>query len=215
MTYFTSYEENQEIIIYSLKLFFKGYKVKYQLDCEVKNFGEKILELSGEDVSKCYQCGKCTAGCPVAYEMKETPNQIIRLIQLGQSNEVFRSSTIWLCASCETCTTRCPKGIDIAGLMDTMRILAVEEGYLPAEKNVAVFNNIFLDLVKKRGIVAETLLAIRYNITTRHFFQDAKLGLRLFQKGKISPVTHKTAGIEEISNIYARSKAFVVREKME
>ncbi|MFQ5951809.1 MAG: 4Fe-4S dicluster domain-containing protein [Candidatus Omnitrophota bacterium] len=88
----------------------------------------KIEELSGENIYKCYQCGKCSAGCPIVGHMDILPNQIIRLIQLGSEKEVLDSKTIWLCSSCLQCAAKCPKGVDVAKIMDTLREVLKREG---------------------------------------------------------------------------------------
>ena len=88
---------------------------------------QKIEDISGQKVLACYQCGKCSAGCPMVSKMDLLPNQIIRLIQLGQINDVINSKTIWLCASCFTCTARCPKGVDLAKLMEALRLLLLRK----------------------------------------------------------------------------------------
>ncbi|MBU2572747.1 MAG: 4Fe-4S dicluster domain-containing protein, partial [Elusimicrobia bacterium] len=85
-------------------------------------FLDDIAKESGQNVNLCFQCKKCTAGCPVADEMDITPTQVIHAIRLGQNDLVLNSKTIWLCASCETCTTRCPQEVDIARVMDACRI---------------------------------------------------------------------------------------------
>jgi heterodisulfide reductase subunit C len=183
--------------------------MQYQLDARVRSFGETVSELSGEDIYSCYQCGKCTAGCPVAPEMSHTPNQIIRLIQLGLKEEVLASLTIWLCASCETCTTRCPKEVDIAKIMDTMRIMSVKEGYACKEPTVLKFNETFLNSIKNNGRLQETRLAIAYNLKTKQFFKDMGLGQKLFLKGKMSFLGNKIQGKEAIQAIFERSKVFL------
>lgn len=181
----------------------------HQLNADVRNFGETISELSGEEISTCYQCGKCTAGCPIVMEMSHTPNQIIRLVQLGLKEEALNSHTIWLCASCETCTTRCPKGVDLAKIMDTLRILALKEGYEPKEPNVVKFNEIFLDSIRNNGRLQETLLAVAYNMKTKQFLKDMSLGQKLFMKGKISLSGDKIKGREAVKAIFERSKRFL------
>jgi heterodisulfide reductase subunit C len=85
------------------------------------NLLKKVVELSGQNVFACYQCGKCSAGCPLVSVMDLLPNQVIRLAQLGEIEEVLKSNTIWLCASCFTCGVRCPKGVDLAKIMEALR----------------------------------------------------------------------------------------------
>lgn len=91
-------------------------------------FVRMVEELSGQKLLKCYQCGKCSAGCPVVEAMDILPNQIIRLAQLGSEKELLNSKTIWLCASCVICTSRCPKGIDIAMIMEALRVIVLRKG---------------------------------------------------------------------------------------
>ena len=90
-------------------------------------FLDKVEQLSGENMYTCYQCGKCSAGCPSISEMDIPPGEIIRLIQLGQEKEVLNSKTIWICASCFTCVTRCPKGVDLAKIMESLRQIILRE----------------------------------------------------------------------------------------
>lgn len=81
----------------------------------------KVKELSGESIYACYQCGKCSAGCPSISDMDISPSEIIHLVQLGEEKEVLNSKTIWICASCFTCVSRCPKGVDLAKIMESLR----------------------------------------------------------------------------------------------
>ena len=83
---------------------------------------------TGENISACYQCGKCSAGCPTAYTMDITPRQVMRGIQLGLRDKILDSSAIWVCVSCQTCSLRCPREIDIARIMESLRLLSQSEG---------------------------------------------------------------------------------------
>jgi len=103
------------------------------------DLAHEIKERSGENVFLCYQCKKCTAGCPVAAFFDLTPNQILRACQFGQTDMVLNSRTIWICAACETCSTRCPQGIDIAGIMDVLEIMAQEQKIRPKARTVPMF----------------------------------------------------------------------------
>jgi heterodisulfide reductase subunit C len=91
------------------------------------DFIKKIEELSGQNLMKCYQCGKCSAGCPFSFAMDNLPNQLVRLAQLGLEEEVANSKTVWLCASCYTCYVRCPKGVDLSKIMEAIRLLTLRK----------------------------------------------------------------------------------------
>jgi len=87
----------------------------------------EVEEISGQDLLACNQCGKCSAGCPVAATMDMLPSQVIRRVQLGMK-DVLDSNTVWICASCLTCVARCPKGVDLPRLMEALRQIALREG---------------------------------------------------------------------------------------
>jgi len=103
------------------------------------DLAREIRERSGENVFLCYQCKKCTAGCPVAAYFDLTPHQVLRACQFGQDELVLNSRTISFCAACETCSTRCPQGIDIARIMDVLEIMAAEQGIKPKAPAVPMF----------------------------------------------------------------------------
>jgi heterodisulfide reductase subunit C len=91
------------------------------------HFVERIGEISGQNILACYQCGLCSAGCPASGAMDVAPNRIIRLVQLGLEGEIANSGTIWLCASCLTCSIRCPRGIDLARVMEALRLMSLRK----------------------------------------------------------------------------------------
>ncbi|MBD3349322.1 MAG: 4Fe-4S dicluster domain-containing protein [Candidatus Eisenbacteria bacterium] len=82
---------------------------------------ERIVTLSGQSLFACYQCGRCSAGCPVVDEMDMIPSEVIRRLQLGQVEEVLGTKTIWICASCLQCASRCPKGVEFSSICDALR----------------------------------------------------------------------------------------------
>ncbi|KPK21056.1 MAG: hypothetical protein AMJ70_07190 [Dehalococcoidia bacterium SG8_51_3] len=91
------------------------------------DFVKKVTEISGQDLLTCNQCGKCSAGCPMCFAMDWLPNQIIRLAQLGLEEDIAASKTVWICASCLTCTVRCPRGVDLGRVMEAIRLITLRK----------------------------------------------------------------------------------------
>jgi len=150
---------------------------------------QRVRELSGEQVEKCYNCGKCTAGCPVAYEMEIPPQQMMRMVQLDEKDRALRANTIWVCASCETCSSRCPMEVGVAEVMDALRRIAIEEGIRApdAARTMQVFHREFLNCIKRWGRLNEYELIGVYKLMTGKLIDDVGLGIRLFGKQKIRP----------------------------
>lgn len=149
---------------------------------------EAVLSESGQDVNLCYQCRKCAAGCPISYAMDYKPVQLIHAIRLGMDDLVFSSKTVWLCASCETCTTRCPQEVDVAKVMDAVKIIALRQGLKPAIPQVASFYKAALANIKKCGRMFELGMIVGLKLRTFDFFKDAGLGVKMFKKGKLKIV---------------------------
>ena len=149
------------------------------------DLGDLFAEEKGIHVQDCYQCQKCSAGCPVVFAMDYKPNQIMQMVSLGMKERVLNCKTIWVCASCYTCSTRCPNDIDIAGVMDRLRQAALREGVEPAEKEVPIFHASFLESIRTHGRVHELGLMARYKMKTGKFLDDFKLGWKMFTKGKL------------------------------
>jgi len=93
-------------------------------------FVRQVQDISGQALLACNQCGKCSSGCPVAFALDLLPNQIIRMTQLGLE-DVLQAQTIWTCAACQTCVSRCPKGVDLPRVMEALRQIALERGLTP------------------------------------------------------------------------------------
>lgn len=113
-------------------------------------FVRQVEEISGQDLLSCNQCGKCSAGCPVVAAMDLLPSQVIRMAQLGME-DVLESNTIWICASCLTCGTRCPKGVDLPRLMEALRQIALRQG--AAELDLSALPPVLLKEVPQLAIV--------------------------------------------------------------
>ncbi|MEK6732342.1 MAG: 4Fe-4S dicluster domain-containing protein [Candidatus Omnitrophota bacterium] len=167
----------------------------------------KTLEKDcGEKVSRCYQCGKCSAGCPISFQMDYLPNQIIRMVQLGMEKQVLSSKTIWLCASCLTCTVRCPREIDIAEIMDYLRRRAYKKHMIPLdETEIPLFNKIFLRNIELFGRLYEMGLIAMFNLLSGEFFKDFSLAPKMFLKQKIGIFPQGIRNLKELRKIFRKS----------
>lgn len=164
-----------------------------------------IREVADIDVNLCYQCGKCAAGCPVAYAMDYSPAQLIHAARLGLDELVLGSKTIWLCAACETCTTRCPQEVDIAGVMDAAKILAVRRGIKPAVGEVRSFHKAALGTIRSFGRMWEAGMILSLKLRAGQYFKDMELGKRMLRKGKLKLLPSLT-GARRARRIFARAK---------
>jgi heterodisulfide reductase subunit C len=164
-----------------------------------------ILAEFGTDVNVCYQCDKCAAGCPVAYAMDYTPAQLIHAARLGLDDTVLNSRTMWLCAACETCTTRCPQEVDIAKVMDAAKIIAVRRRIKPAVGTVRSFHKAALGSIKNFGRIWELGLVVSLKLRTRDFFKDVELGKRMLRKGKLRPLPTLTGSLR-VKRVFHRVK---------
>lgn len=169
----------------------------------------EIFEASGEKVQNCFQCQKCSAGCPVNFAMDILPNQVFRHIQYGHRDKVLSSKTIWLCASCHTCSVRCPNSIDIAKVMDTLRSISVRSGAVSGEKNISMFHKFFLALIKFMGRTWEPAFAI-YKLKAGGLGGMMGFGLKQFMKGKI-PIFPALKSRKELRKLFQASGKEAVR----
>jgi heterodisulfide reductase subunit B len=157
-------------------------------------FAETIRMETGENVFLCYQCQKCSAGCPVVEHFDLPPNQVMRAIQFGQKEMVLHSKTIWLCAMCETCATRCPYDINITKIMDALKIMAKNEGIESKVPSVPLFYQAALRGIKwfgrmyEAGLMGEIylrqMLAGQLNFG-QVWKNDMPMALRMFKNGKL------------------------------
>ncbi|NLJ75831.1 MAG: heterodisulfide reductase subunit C [Peptococcaceae bacterium] len=173
----------------------------------VKNadFTEEIGIESGQPVQKCYQCGKCTAGCPLTFAMDYKPNQVIRMVQLGMKDELLKCQTIWICSNCSTCTTRCPCNVEVAEVMGALRIMAGKSGTTPPgkAKYVEVMYDALLGTVERFGRTYEVGLVMQNNLKSGKLFNNADMGMPMFQRGKLKLLPTKVQGAAEVARIFA------------
>ena len=172
------------------KCFF-GMKVDRQLDGDKINreFLDKVIDEGGEGaaIAACMQCGTCSGGCTNIDLMDMSPRTLILMVQRGEWEKVLKSNMLWLCTSCYICTSRCPRGVRPADVIEAVKAIAIREGI----KNDSVrFNQIFVELIEKRGILFEPELMQKYGGMAA-MIEQAELGVKLALRGKMSPFPTK------------------------
>jgi heterodisulfide reductase subunit C len=162
------------------------------------------------NLARCYQCSMCSDGCPVAYAMDYHPNQIIHLVRLGLREKVLKSAAIWVCASCETCATRCPNDIEIVRMMDVLRSESLAAGFKGPLSNIPKFHKIFVEQIRKRGRIDEGSLLLNYELKTGDFLspdkfrEEASLGLEMLRKGKLKLPSRKKHSAKAVKRIFEK-----------
>lgn len=167
-------------------------------------FQKQVERISGQKVMRCYQCGKCSAGCPSFYEMDMGPRRIIRSVQLGLKEDVLKSNSIWICLFCYTCSARCPLEIDIGKVMESCRTLANKENIPSTEKDVSLLYRIFLNSLPLYGRFHELSLGIAFNILSKHLLSNINLLPEMMVKGKLTILPEKVKGSSEVAAIFKR-----------
>jgi heterodisulfide reductase subunit C len=160
--------------------------IKYEGD-RVRGFGKEIMAVPGcEQLQSCIQCGTCSGTCPLSIYMDFSPRQVVALVRADFKNEVLRSHTIWLCASCYACTTECPRQIRITDIMYALKQRAILEGIYPKRFPIPVLAKEFFEMVRGNGRITETLLVMRLFLKTNWgaALGSWRLGLGMIRTGR-------------------------------
>ncbi len=166
----------------------------------------EICADAGVNLKDCYQCGKCAAGCPMAESADMTCREVIRNLQLGLVDEVLASNMPWLCVECANCVTRCPQEVDMPSLNEAICRYAMAQRRVAIKEGPA-FMNIFLDNIQKKGVSDEALLAMRFNLSTGHLFQDVPSAPKMMSRGLLSGDGYKPTNAEEIKQMVRKIRS--------
>jgi heterodisulfide reductase subunit C len=182
------------------------------------HFLNRINGETDANISACYQCERCTNSCPVSHYMDVKPHQVIRYVQLGWREDLLASSTIWVCLSCEMCSTYCPNEVSVSTVINHLRNTAVHSSIEPKERHLAVFHQTFLEELLKYGRVNELWLMNSFNRKPRILKEklragtlkkEIQLGLALWRKGKLHLIPKRSKAIKEIKELYRRKRGEV------
>jgi heterodisulfide reductase subunit C len=176
---------------------------------EKKSFSHTLADATGIEINRCYQCGKCSAGCPMSAEMDMPPSVVLRHLQTNNKaliQKAIQSYSIWLCLSCETCLCRCPMEIETAKVMDYLREQALKTKQVnPRARKIVAFHKAFLSSVKRNGRLFEIGLILKYKLTSGEFLKDLVLAPSMFLKGKLHILPERIRNNRQLRKIVQKS----------
>jgi heterodisulfide reductase subunit C len=176
--------------------------IRYDAD-QAAFYREKLVKRVQADVRECYQCGNCSAGCPAAFTFDYTPNQVMRMLQVGLVDRVLDSKAVQLCVQCLTCTARCPREVDIAGIFEDLKTIAVAQGRDVPEQ-VKTFNKAFINAIAHFGRLPEFYDMAMFFLGTKNpkfAMADAPLAIPMVLKRKMKFIPRRVKGAAEVSRI--------------
>jgi heterodisulfide reductase subunit C len=164
-----------------------------------------VEEMSGVNLNLCYQCRKCSAGCPVAGAAESAPSEVIRRLHLGAGDELFKSQLVWMCLSCETCYGRCPMQINFAAVIDALRSLSIARGAGAPRGNMPLFNRMFLENVRIFGRSYDLSMIAGYKLGSGKLMDDVEKFPSMLIKGKMAVLPPAGADKKAVHRIFDRA----------
>ena len=189
--------------------------IKYEAD-RVRGFSDEIMNVSGcAQLKSCIQCGTCSGTCPLSIYMDFSPRQVMALVRADFKNEVLRSKTVWLCASCYACTVECPRQIRITDIMYALKQRAIKEGIYPKHFPIPILAKEFSEMVRRKGRITETLLVMRLFLKAnwRAVLSSWRLGLGLIRTGRFVVRAERIERQAELQNMLAAAGNHDARPK--
>jgi heterodisulfide reductase subunit C len=168
----------------------------------MSSFLDEVKRRSGTELYLCYQCQACGTGCPFVRGMDYRPNQVLRLVQFGMREEALKCKTIWVCVGCHTCSSQCPMGIDIAAVMDTLRLMAMAAGVPMGKPNIMDFHGEVLRSMEKYGRAHKLGIMLGYKRQTGGWLKDLDVGLKMLAKRKLELFPSRVKAAGEIADLF-------------
>jgi heterodisulfide reductase subunit C len=178
--------------------------IKIKKESALTTLKPVVEEMSGVSLDACYQCRKCSAGCPVAGPAKSAPSEIIRRLHLGAGDELLENGLVWMCLSCETCYGRCPMEINFAAIIDALRKLSIQKGCKAPEGNMPLFNRMFLANVRVFGRSYDLSMIAGYKLGSGSLLDDTDKFPTMLRKGKMAILPPSGADKRAVRRVFEK-----------
>ncbi len=183
-------------------------QIRYQREADLEWAHEFTKHPYCERLLSCIQCGTCSGTCPLSIYMDLTPRQIIAMVREGFRDDVLRSKTIWLCASCYSCSVECPQKINITDVMYRLKREAMREKVYPKRFPIPVLAQEFCEMVRRKGRNSEFWVVFRMALRSNPWilFTMMRTGWDLWRTGRLSMRMERIQRVNELQCIPATSK---------
>ena len=169
-----------------------------------RTLAAEIHDATGVNAATCYQCGKCSAGCPMASESDLRPHQVMRRVVSGSRERALQDESIWLCLTCETCSARCPNDCDPARVIDAVRELSIEAGSADMPRTISAFHKAFLEQIRSNGRLHEFGMVMDYKLRSGELMKDVTSAPGMLTRGKLSFRAERIEALDEIRRIFEK-----------
>jgi heterodisulfide reductase subunit C len=165
-----------------------------------------LYATEGSPIHACIQCGTCAATCPAVEFMDHSPREIIALIRADRKREVLSSNAFWCCASCYSCTVRCPKGIDIAYMMYGLKRYSMWRNGARRHAIGPDFSKRFVRMIMKYGRSNELELTAPYLFRNgfRAMLDETLTALHLMKTRRLPLLPHKIKRVGNFRGMLSR-----------
>jgi heterodisulfide reductase subunit C len=182
---------------------------------------QEVMARSEQNITACYQCRRCAAGCPVGEETGYvTPDRLIRMILLGDREQALSNKLVWKCVSCYTCGTRCPNEIQTAKVTETLKHMSKEEHLDPLLPKVAAFHKSFCAAANHLGRLNEiefmglyemkntfrNLIRFKFKEVFNETMQQLKLGMMMTKKKRMHFGIQKVKNLSDLKRLLKKAK---------
>ena len=164
----------------------------------------EIFAATGVNAATCYQCGKSSAGCPMASESALRPHAVMRLVMQDRREQALTDESIWLCLTCETCSARCPNDCDPARVIDAVRELSIEAGSADMPRTISAFHKAFLEQIRSNGRLHEFGMVMDYKLRSGELMKDVTSAPGMLTRGKLSFRAERIEALDEIRRIFEK-----------